>query len=296
MKTGVLLVNFGGPRSLEEVPDFLTNMMGRERAQAMLAPLVDRYRAIGGGSPLAAITDEQAALLEREMGKPFPIHAAYQYSHPSIGERIGQACASGVERLAFLAMSPFSSSLTTGAYLKAIETSLDSLSYRPAITFISGWCNESAFVDCWAEKIKAESTGEESYHLFSAHSLPCSCSDEPYKSQVEETVQAVAQKCGFTKNYGLAWQSVPQGVKEPWIGPSVERMIDSLAGRVKKVVEIPIGFVSDHLETWYDMDIVHRAYATTLGFEFLRISSLNTYDKFIAALARILEKALGEKG
>ena len=159
MKTGVLLVNFGGPRSLEEVPEFLTNMMGRERAQAMLAPLVDRYRAIGGGSPLAAITDEQAALLEREMGKPFPIHAAYQYSHPSIGERIEQARASGVERLAFLAMSPFSSSLTTGAYLKAIETSLGSLSYRPAITFISGWCEEPAFVDCWAERIKAESTG-----------------------------------------------------------------------------------------------------------------------------------------
>jgi protoporphyrin/coproporphyrin ferrochelatase len=292
----VLLVNFGGPRTLSEVADFLKRMMGKEMPKAATGAVLDRYRAIGGGSPLAAITDEQAALLGRQTGGRFPIGSAYCYSHPSIEERIDEAYRAGVEHLVFFVMSPYCSSRTTGVYTETIDRCLDRLSYRPSITFIHGWHNEAAFLDCWAGRIREESPGGEAFYLFSAHSLPESLIHEPYKTQVEETVSAVATRLNLgEERYTLAWQSVPARATEPWIGPSVENVLDSVAHRVPRVIEVPIGFVSDHLETRYDMDVLHRDYARALGLEFFRFPSLNTYGPFIEALAVILERSLGGK-
>lgn len=293
MKGLVLLVNFGAPRTLEEVPEFLRKMTGREVSPAGLAAVMERYRAIGGGSPLAAITDEQARLLEEETGRLFSIQPAYRYSSPSLEERIDEAYRSGAERLAFFVMSPYDASRTTGSYRSAVEASLARLSYRPDVTFIHGWYDEPAFVDCWAARIREARPEGESFYLFSAHSLPLSLAQEPYKFQVEETVQAVAARLNLVDNYALAWQSVPAGSEAPWIGPSVEAVLDTLQGSVSRVIEAPIGFVSDHLETCYDMDVLHRQHALALGLQFLRVPSLNTYGPFIAALAAILQKALG---
>ncbi len=295
MKTMVLLVNFGGPRTLDEVPDFLRNMTGREVPTDVLDALLDRYQTIGGGSPLAAITDEQAGLLAEETGRRFPVVSAYRYSRPTLEERIDEARTSGVERLVFFVMSPYYTSRTTGNYVKAVEACIGGMTYRPMVTFIHSWYDEPAFIDCWAGRISAESPVGESFYLFSAHSMPQSLAHEPYKSQVEETVRAVATTLRLVGNYALAWQSVPQRSGEPWMGPSVEEVLDRLQGSVSRVIEVPIGFVSDHLETRYDMDVVHRAYALALGLEFSRIPSLNTYGPFITALAAILEKSLGER-
>jgi ferrochelatase len=294
MKTLVLLVNFGGPRTLEEVPEFLKEMTGREATQAALEAVMERYRAIGGGSPLAAITDEQAALLAEETDRRFLIDSAYRYSRPSLEERIDEAYRSGVERLVFFVMSPYYTSRTTGGYVSAVEAYLAGLPYQPVVTFIHGWYNEPAFIDCWAARISAEDHGGESFYVFSAHSLPMSLAGEPYRSQVEETVRAVAARLRLVGNYALAWQSAPRHADEPWMGPSVEAVLDGLQGLVSRVVEVPIGFVSDHLETRYDMDIIHRQHALALGLQFSRVPSLNTYKPFIAALAVILEKSLGE--
>jgi protoporphyrin/coproporphyrin ferrochelatase len=292
LKTLVLLVNFGYARSVDDVPRFLREMAGREAPEAAITAVMDRYRAIGGASPLAAITDELAALLTEKMGSRFPIRSAYRYSHPTLAERIDEARGTGVEHIVFFVMSPYYASPTTGSYTAAVDGALEVLSYRPTVTFVHGWHDEPAFVDCWVSRIRAESPDDGSFYVFSAHSLPRSAC-EPYQRQVEETVRAVAERLHLTDNYALAWQSVPEAVTEPWIGPSVETVLAGLAGKASRVVEVPIGFVSDHLETRYDMDVVHQEYARSLGLGFSRIPSLNTYGPFISALAVILEKALG---
>ena len=295
MKTAVLLVNFGGPRTLGEVPPFLRNITGREAPQAAQEALIARYRAIGGGSPLASITEEQAARLEDETGHRFAIRAAFRYSSPTLEEAVNDCYRSGAERIVFFVMSPYSTSKTVGGYMSAVEAYLpylSSVSYHPETRFIHGWCGEPRFVECWVKRIREEAPAGGDFFLFSAHSLPESLKGEPYASQVEETVRAVAAGLGLS-DYAIGWQSVPQGTDEPWMGPSVEAVMDGVKSGAR-LVEIPIGFVSDHMETLYDIDVLHREYALAKGLLFSRIPSLNTYPPFITALGAILEKGLQE--
>jgi ferrochelatase len=294
MKTMVLLVNFGGPATLGEVPLFLRKLTGGTVPQAIEEALMDRYRAIGGGSPLPAITQDQAVLLADATGRQVPIGAAYRYSSPTLEEMMNECYKSRTERITFLIMSPYYTSRTVGAYIKTVETYLSYLSfasYRPEVTFIHSWYKEPLFIDAWVGRIREEARHEEGFYLFSAHSLPQSLQDEPYTRQVKETVAAVAERLKLPA-YAIGWQSIPRNTDEPWIGPSVEAVIDGITGTASRLIEIPIGFVSDHLETLYDMDIVHAGYAAMKGIAFSRIASLNTYPPFIAALKAILEKHL----
>jgi ferrochelatase len=294
MKTMVLLVNFGGPATLGEVPLFLRRLTGSVAPQAIEEALMERYRAIGGGSPLGQITQEQAARIEDATGHRVPVRCAYRYTSPTLEEMINECYKSGTGRIIFFVMSPYYSSRTVGAYINAVESYLPYFSltsYRPEVTFIHSWYNEPLFIDAWVSRIREEARPEEGFSLFSAHSLPRSLQDEPYMSQVEETVAAVANRLKLS-DYAIGWQSVPRNANEPWIGPSVEAVIDGIAGTASKVIEIPIGFVSDHLETLYDMDIAHARHARALGIAFSRVPSLNTYPPFIAACKAILEKHL----
>ncbi len=296
MTTTILLVNYGGPRTLDEVPRFLRNMTGRPMARDVEEAVSARYRAIGGGSPLAAITEEQAALLSEETGGRFAIKGAFRYTNPSLEERINECYKAGVERIVFLVMSPYYTSRTTGAYVSAAEGYLAHLPYSPGIVFIHSWHNEPQFIDCWVERIRSAAPRKKAFYLFSAHSLPESLNREPYRRQVAETAKAVAERLAIQEGeYAVAWQSVPQNVDVPWMGPSVEATMDALAGKASSLVEVPIGFVSDHLETLYDMDVLHRERAASKGFEFSRIPSLNTYRPFILALKTILERHLEGK-
>jgi ferrochelatase len=295
VKTQVLLVNFGAPRTLDEVPVFLRNMMGTDMPEAMRKAVEERYRAIGGGSPLAAITEQQAESLYGATGGQWAITGAFRYSSPTIEERINECYASGIERIAFFPMTPYYNSRTVGAYIKTVERYLTFLPYHPRTPFIHSWYGDPLFIDSWARKIREETPVGGCHFLFSAHSLPLSLSAEPYKLQVEETVRLVAQALSLRDNYSLGWQSIPPSTDEPWIGPSVEAVIDGVAGRTGQLVEIPIGFVADHLETLYDIDILHRRYAEGKGLAFSRISSLNAYPPFIDALKAILEKGLGQE-
>lgn len=290
--TTILLVNFGGPRTLDEVPPFLKNMMGRSMPEKAVEAVVERYRAIGGGSPLASITEQQAGLLTEETAGRFAIRGAFRYTSPSLEERINECHKAGVERIVFFVMSPYDASRTTGGYVSAVEAHLARLPYRPKILFIHGWHSEPQFIECWAARIRGNAAKKGAFYIFSAHSLPASLKGEPYMGQVEETARAIAEKLDILNDYAVAWQSVPQNAVEPWMDPSVEATVDSLTGKVSSLVEIPVGFVSDHLETLYDMDLVHRAYAEARGFQFSRIPSLNTYPPFIGALKTILEKHL----
>lgn len=295
-KTAVLLVTFGGPCSVEDVPRFMRSLMGCEPSSAVTKQVGDRYSQIGGCSPLPAITEEQARLLEKATDRQFTVRAAFKYSPPSIEERINECFETQVERIVFFMMSPFYTSRTVGNYVATAEGCFKWLPYHPETLFIHSWYNEPLFIKCWVEKIRSEAYyPDNAFYLFSAHSLPKTLLDEPYVSEIQQTVEAIAGELHLA-HYGLGWQSVPRNAGEPWIEPMCEQVIDEVARKkITKLVQVPVGFTADHLETLYDIDIVHKKHAGVRGLTHYRISSLNTDPLFIAALKQILLRSIQEK-
>lgn len=288
MKKGVLLVTLGGPKTLGEVNDFLIKFIGKELPPPVMRSAIERYRLIGGGSPLNAITEQQALALNELLGEDYLCLPAFRYTHPSIEEAIDMTINSEVEKLFFFILSPYYTSVTTGNYIDQVKSYLAKLDIKLPVTYIHSWYKNPLFINSWVDKIKNEAWDKDAFYLFSAHSLPTKLITEPYKIQIEETAELIAKEASLN-NYILGWQSVPGNAKEPWFSPSVEERIDEIKERgFKKIIQVPIGFTADHIETLYDIDITHKSYAIQNGLDFYRISSLNTSPLFITALKDIL--------
>ena len=290
MKTGVIIATLGGPRHIDEVPEFIKRFLGRELPAPALKAVIERYRIIGGFSPLTRITADQATKLNLALGNDYLCRPAFRYTTPFIPDAIDSIIASGMERILFLLLTPFYTSATTGEYIAHAQRYAESIALSLPISFIHSWHSEPLFIESWVEKIRNEHFDEQAYYLFSAHSLPLRLSDEPYRKQIEETAELVASRAGIV-NWALGWQSVPASASEPWITPSVEEKMEEIAAAgFKSIVVVPIGFTADHIETLYDIDIAHRQYALAKGLLFRRISSLNAGDTFIRALTDIVRK------
>jgi ferrochelatase len=193
--------------------------------------------------------------------------------------------------IVFFALSPFYTTRTTGVYIKAAEDSLAGLScpYSPATTFVHSWYAEPPFIGWWVKEVrKAVEQFHDAFFLFSAHSMPATGEDDLYRSQVEEAVRLIANQADLS-SYALAWQSTPQRAVEEWMAPSVEQTLRSLADQGKdSVIQIPVGFLVDNLETLYDIDMVHKRYAEGLGLRFYRLPCPNTDPLFVQVLSNIL--------
>jgi len=240
------------------------------------------------------MAEEHARLLAAATGGQFIVRPTFKYSHPSIEESINECRSDHVERIFFFIMTPFYTSRTAGNYIATAEGHLKSLPYHPEVFFIHSWYKEPLFIECWTRRITEEASFPDAFYLFSAHSLPKALADEPYKAEIEETVETVAGRLRLP-HYGLGWQSVPAHVTEPWIEPTVEAVLDEVAAKhFRTVVQVPIGFVTDHMETLYDIDIVHRKYAALKGLSHHRVSALNTDPLFIEMLKRVLSHSLQE--
>jgi ferrochelatase len=290
MKTGVILVTLGGPRSLEEIPEFIKHFIGRELPPPAMKAVIERYRLIGGFSPLARITEEQAKALGEALGKEYLCVPAFRHSRPFIEEVLEGMAASGPARILVLLLSPFYTSVTTGNYIDVAKDYLEKHPHPVPVDFIHSWYQEPLFIESWVEKIRSDSFDEQAFYLFSAHSLPMKFSGEPYRQQIQETAALVASRAGI-RNHALGWQSIPSHVPEPWITPTVEEKIDAIAAAgFKGIIQVPIGFTADHIETLYDIDITHRQYALEKGLSFRRISSLNAGAPFIKALKEVVTK------
>ncbi|MDO9585706.1 MAG: ferrochelatase, partial [Syntrophales bacterium] len=273
MKTGIIMVTLGGPRRLEEIPAFIKHFVGRELPAPAMKAVIERYRLIGGFSPLTRITEEQAQKLNEMLGDAYLCLPAFRYCRPFIEDAIESMAELGAARILFLLLSPFYASVTTGNYINIAKTYLEKISLPMPASFMHSWHREPLFIDSWVEKIINESFDEQAFYLFSAHSLPLKFSGEPYRQQIEETVEIVASRA-VIKNHGLGWQSFPNNAPEPWITPAVEEKIDAIASAgFRSVIQVPIGFTADHIETFYDIDITHRLYALEKGISFRRISS-----------------------
>src|SRR3972149_3913510 len=257
----LLLLAFGGPRSLDEVEPFLTRLFrGRKPSSEQMERVKDRYRLIGGSSPLPEITSAQAKALETSLGAkgyPFKSYVGMRYGHPLIGETLKKIVEDGIHEAIALPMAPFRSRASTGAYTEEVNQTQKNMGERIEISFVEGWHLHPLFLGAIREKIEEglmQFTPEErkKVHLiFSAHSLPSSLvENEPYVKDMEECVREVLKKTE-PHPWHLAFQSRGMGSEE-WLGPDVESVLTELSRqKVREVLVVPIGFVADHIEVLY---------------------------------------------
>lgn len=313
-RTAVILLNFGGPRSLDEVRPFLkrifsdrcilrlwprfVRLIGASFISAKAAPFsMRKYELIGGSSPVVEISLKQAAALEKELerrGKPMKVYTGMRYSSPSIQEALLQAIADGTRQVRLLPLYPHNSITTTGSafveYGEAVRR-IGNDEKMPDGLLHDSYAKHPSYISSVAEKVRgalsaAQAQGEEPEVLFSAHSIPKKLvkRDSTYREEIRSTAQLVAEVLELDK-YEFAYQS---GGKR-WLGPSVEEALAQMASRgCKSVVVVPLSFTCDNIETLYDIDIKLKAEADRLGVKMRRSESLNDSPAFIGALADIV--------
>jgi protoporphyrin/coproporphyrin ferrochelatase len=272
---------YGSPSRPEEIPAYFADIRGgRPASPEAVEELTERYRRIGGTSPLNEITERQRAALERELG--IPVYVGMKHWTPRIAEAAERALAEGAERIVGLVLAPHFSRMSVGGYHRQLE---EALAGRAELASIASYHAFEPFIELLAERV-----GETDAHVvFTAHSLPerILADGDPYKEQLLETSSLVAERAGI-ESWSFAFQSEsPTG--EPWLGPDIIDELDRLHGEgVRKVLVAPIGFVADHLEIYWDIDVEAREKAAALGLELERTESLNDDPAFIRVLASLV--------
>ena len=295
----LLLLAFGGPRSLDEVEFLLTRLFRRNPPPEVLERIKDRYRLIGGLSPLPEITSQQAKALEKRLNdKGFPVKSfvGMRYSHPLIEETVEEIAREGIREVIALPMSPLRSEGSTGAYVEEMKRVAGNRKEDLRVSFVEGWHQNPLFLDAVREKVAEGLSGfppekrGRVHLLFTAHSLPKSIiENDPYIQDMNDSVQGVLETYK-DQPWHVAFQSKGAGPAE-WAGPDVESVLAELAKEgVQDVLVVPIGFVADHIEILYDIDILFQQKAKSLGLVLKRTASLNTSEKFIHALAAVVEE------
>ena len=284
MKTAVVLMAYGSPETLEDVPAYLEDIRGgRASPPGVLQHLIERYRGIGG-SPLNEITERQRAALEAELR--LPVFVGMKHWTPRIAEAAEQAIAVGAERIVGLVLAPHYSKLSIGGYRSRLE---EALAAHAELVMIESWFDHEPFLDVVADRLR----GTDAHVVFTAHSLPERVlAGDPYEEQIRESGRLIAERAGL-RSWSVAFQSESQtGGK--WLGPDILRHLDDLKGRgVEHVLVAPVGFVSDHLEILWDLDVEARNRAQELGITFERMPSLNDDPAFIRALAALVRQVSG---
>jgi ferrochelatase len=289
---GVLLVAHGTPDSLDEMPEYLRLVRGgRAPSAELVEEMRHNYAAIGGRSPLTDITNAQAGALRAELGGE-PVFVGMRNWKPFIADALEAAHGAGVDEMVVVPMAPQYSSLSVAKYRGAVEAGLPA---GMKMRFVDSWHAEPGLLDAFAERVReALAPGPVDAVVFTAHSLPRGAIDrgDPYAEQVAQTAAGVAARAGLAE-FEQAWQSAGR-TPEPWLGPSLEERLAALAeaGR-RRVLVAPIGFVCDHTEILYDVDVQARAAAEARGITLRRTGSLNTSPTFIRALAGVVRRAGG---
>lgn len=291
---GVLLLAHGAPDRLEDIPEFLLNVRGgRPLPEPAVNEIIHRYRLIGGGSPLLRITAAQAEALAKLVSHP--VYVGMRNWKPFISEAVRLLVDDGVERVVAVCLAPQNSRTSIGLYRKYLMNAVADVCPGLAVDFIESYHDHPGLIAAFHERATAallaaeNETGGPVPVIFTAHSVPerTIADGDPYERQVQETATMVAKAMGLAE-YRLAFQS--QGMTaEKWIGPTVESQIDELAkAGHKHVLLLPIGFVSDHVEILYDIDVLFHEYGKARGIVVRRSESLNASPQFIAALASLV--------
>lgn len=311
-ETAVILLQMGGPDSLDAVKPFLMNLFSDREiikiGPAWLQPfiariivgrrtpkVIEKYREIGGKSPIRELTEAQACALEKELG--IPCFAGMRYWHPYTFDTLRKIRSSGAKKIVALSLYPHYSRATSGSSFNDLTRSLADLDGDYEVVRVLQFYDHPLYIDALAEKIKAGMNGFDepatAELLFSAHSLPQSFIDDgdPYLEHIRTTVRLVMERFSAVR-YNLAFQSRAGPVK--WIGPSTDDMIRERAeDGCREMLVVPLSFVSDHIETLHEIDIEYAGEARKLGIRnFRRIESLNSSPAFINCLADLVRNSL----
>jgi len=300
-RTAVLLLAHGTPDALDEIPEYLRNITGgRPLPDSVVEEIRHRYSLIGP-SPLTALTLEQGRMLSEELC--LPVYVGMRNWKPYIADVLAKMREDGIARAVGICLAPQNSRTSVGLYRKAVFAAADGIE----IEFVEAWADHPLLADAFAERLRAvwepfnAETGQPVPVLFTAHSVPLrtvqaqSAGDtsDPYEVEAKRTAALVAERAGLAPDHWrFAFQS--QGMSGgPWIGPTVEDTLMALRREgVEKLVIQPIGFLCDHVEILYDIDIGFRQFAINLDIELRRPESLNGSPLLIAALAALSRGAL----
>jgi ferrochelatase len=282
----VVLMAYGSPERLEDVPAYYADIRsGQPIRPELLEELVERYRRLGieQANPLNAITEETRAALEAELGAP--VFVGMKHWAPRIGTAAHQALASGARTVVGLVLAPHYSRMSIAGYRTLLE---DALGGRAELAFVESWHDHPGFVAFLAERIR----GTDAHVVFTAHSLPARivAEGDPYERQLFETSRLVAEQAGV-EEWSFSFQS-ESATGEPWLAPDILDHLASLHERgVGDVLVCPVGFVSDHLEIRWDLDVEAAGRAAELGLRLDRIEMPNADPAFVAVLADIARRA-----
>jgi protoporphyrin/coproporphyrin ferrochelatase len=287
MKAAVVLMAYGSPERLSDVPAYYADIRGgRPIAPENLADLVERYRRLGieDSSPLNAITEQTRAALEEELD--LRVFTGMKHWTPRISEAADAALASGADEIVGLVLAPHYSALSIAGYREQLERSVGG---RAELRFVESWHEEPGFVELLADRVR----GTDAHVVFTAHSLPARILEQgdPYRDQLLKTSRLVADASGVS-DWSFSFQSEsPTG--EPWLGPDILDHLASLRRQgVEHVLLCPVGFVSDHLEIRWDLDVEAQEKAAELGMQLERIEMPNADPTFVRTLAGIARRAL----
>jgi ferrochelatase len=315
-KQAVLLLAHGTPETVDQIPEYLRNVVsGRPLPQSVVEEIQHRYAQIGR-SPLTEITLAQAKLVETELagtGHAVPVYVGMRNWRPYIPDVVRQMRADGIEEAAVICMAPQNSRTSVGLYRRAVEAEAGGL----RIDFTPGWAQHPLLADAFAERLRpaflklSQEVGEPVPVLFTAHSVPTRTVEapaadadagkrlwpgqgvDPYAEDARHTAELVAARVPEIPRWWFAFQS--QGASGgPWIGPSVEETLDRIAAEgVKTILLQPIGFLCDHVEILFDVDILFRDYAAKTGIRLERPESLNASITLARAVADLARQGLG---
>ena len=295
--TGVFLMAHGAPESIDDIPEYLRNIRGGTESTSETIQIIrDRYEQIGGKSPLRNITEELCVRLEsflNQQGEQFKVYCGMRNWSPYICDEVKRMKEDGIKRVVAICLAPQFSTWSTRLYFNVFKEALKSCGIEDLdVRYIGSWADHPLLIDAFEEKYQAALAKLESdvsvYTIFTAHSIPAESIElgDPYGEEFDKTVKKLVERIQ-PKNWFKAYQS--QGmIPVPWLGPTVESVLDKIARQGSKtVLMVPVGFVCDHVEILFDIDIEFSEYAKERKLNLYRTESLNLSPTFVETLASV---------
>jgi ferrochelatase len=293
-ETAVLLMAHGTPEGVGQMADYLRLVRGgREPSAELIEEMTHNWEAIGGRSPLTDITFQQGEALRAQLaadGCDSPVFVGMRNWRPFIADAMRDIERTGARRVIGIPMAPQFSTLSVQKYIDAAKAALPE---GVEFSCVRSFHDHPLLIDAFAEKVKASAPMPDEDVVFTAHSLPqrVAAAGDPYPNEVAATAKAIANRCGIT-SYSTAYQSAGR-TPEPWLGPDVSEHVRARAAAgVRHLLVVPIGFVCDHTEILFDVDVQAAAAARDAGVELRRTESLNTSPTFIRTLASLVSQAV----
>lgn len=300
---GVLLMAYGGPDSLDDIPAYLHDIRGgRPTPDELIAEITENYRRIGGKSPLLELTQRQAALVEARLnvgappGHRYKTYIGMRHWSPWIEDAVDRMMQDGIREAVALVLAPHYSSMSVARYFAKLNAALAKYSTPFSVTPITSYHDHPLYIQALARRVSdgLAKMPADTLVIFSAHSLPqrILAEGDPYDAQLRETAQLVAERAGLPDDaWTFSYQSAGHS-PEPWLGPQLEEYVVELAHQgYRNLLSVPVGFVVDHVEVLFDIDIQAREAAQAAGARLDRVPSLNDDPLFIAALVDLVRAA-----